>query len=237
MLELFDGLREINMVSILLRLVMAMVFGGVVGMERGRKRRAAGFRTYMVVCVGAALTMILGQYLAQMLSVRWQHVTATVDVVRFGAQVINGIGFLGAGTIIVTGRQEVKGLTTAACLWASACMGLAIGAGFYECVMLGLVLIVLCVWLLPKVEHILVERSKNINIYVELVSLDHIGEVISCLKAQDVRIYDVDIEWGKKEMALNPSAVFTLRMNTRRPHSALLAAISEVEGIRLIEEV
>lgn len=236
-MELFDGLHEINMVSILLRLVMAMVFGGVVGMERGRKRRAAGFRTYMVVCVGAALTMILGQYLAQMLMTRWQHVATTVDVVRFGAQVINGIGFLGAGTIIVTGRQEVKGLTTAACLWASACMGLAIGAGFYECVILGLILIVLCVWLLPKAEHILVERSKNINIYVELASLDHIGEVISCIKAQDVRIYDVDIEWGKKEMSVNPSAVFTLRMNTRRPHSALLAAISEVEGIRLIEEV
>lgn len=237
MLELFDGLRTVTTSSMIIRLVAAMVFGGIIGMERGRKRRGAGFRTYMLVCVGAALTMILGQYLAQMIQARWQDTAATVDVARFGAQVINGIGFLGAGTIIVTGRQEVKGLTTAACLWASACMGLAIGAGFYECVLLGVVLIFLSVWLLPKLEHILVERSKNINIYVELASVDRINEVITCIKSQDIRIYDVDIDRGKQGVTLNPSAVFTLRMETRRPHSMILAEISKLDCIRMIEEV
>ena len=109
-----------------------------IGLERGRKGRAAGFRTYMLVCLGAALTMLLGQYEFEMLNFHWQSLSGgqTTDVTRFSAQVINGVGFLGAGTIIVTGRQEVKGLTTAAGLWASACVGLAIGAGFYECVLL-----------------------------------------------------------------------------------------------------
>ena len=150
----WDYLRELNLASVLLRLLLAMLFGGLIGMERGRKGRAAGFRTYMLVCLGAALTMLLSQYEYVMLETRWAPLAAEMgmrtDVARFGAQVINGIGFLGAGTIIVTGRQEVKGLTTAAGLWASACMGLAIGAGFYECVLLGFLLIFLSIRLLRR---------------------------------------------------------------------------------------
>ena len=88
------------------------------------------------------------------------------DVSRFSAQVVNGIGFLGAGTIIVTARQEVKGLTTAAALWASACTGIAIGAGFYEGVILSFVMIVLCIMVFPVLEGITVATGRNINIYV-----------------------------------------------------------------------
>ena len=112
MLACFDALRELNTVSILFRLALAMLFGGLIGLERGRKRRAAGFRTYMLVSLGAALTMLLGQYNFLMLETDWAALAAELgvktDVSRFGAQVINGIGFLGAGTIIVTNRQEVK---------------------------------------------------------------------------------------------------------------------------------
>ena len=106
-------LRELNMVSILVRLLCAMAFGGAVGIERGHKRRPAGFRTYMLVCLGAALTMLLSQYVVYMQSGPWVEQISELglknDVSRFGAQVINGIGFLGAGTILVTGHQEVKG--------------------------------------------------------------------------------------------------------------------------------
>ena len=105
---------------------------------------------------------------------------------RFGAQVINGIGFLGAGTIIVTGCQQVKGLTTAAGLWASACMGLAVGAGFYECVFLDFVLIFASVRLLPHLGTFVIENAQNINIYVEFESIDDIGTILTRVKAQDV---------------------------------------------------
>ena len=117
-LEMLDPLRELNTLSVLLRMVLAMLFGGLIGLERGRKRRPAGFRTYMLVSLGAALTMLLSQYEYFMVTHDWAQLAGEAgvrtDVSRFGAQVINGIGFLGAGTIIVTGRQEVKGLTTAA---------------------------------------------------------------------------------------------------------------------------
>ena len=121
--EIMTYLKEPNTVSMLVRLTLAAFCGGLIGIGRVKKRRPAGFRTHTLVCLGAALTMIISQYL-------WARGQST-DLSRLGAQVINGIGFLGAGTIIVTGRQQIKGLTTAAGLWASACMGLAIGAGFY----------------------------------------------------------------------------------------------------------
>ena len=105
---------------------------------------------------------------------------------RFGAQVINGIGFLGAGTIIVTGCQQVKRLSTAAGLWASACMGLAVGAGFYECVFLVFVLIFASVRLLPHLGTFVIENAQNINIYVEFESIDDIGTILTRVKAQDV---------------------------------------------------
>ena len=192
MLHQLDYLREVNTASVLLRLTLAMFCGGMIGLERARKHRPAGFRTYMLVCMAAALTMLLSQYESYMLHHVWAEKAAEIgirtDVSRFGAQVINGIGFLGAGTILVTGQQKVKGLTTAAGLWASACMGLAVGAGFYECVGLAFLLIFLVVHLLPAVELYIVENAKNMNIYVEFQSLDNVAEINNRIKAKDVTI-------------------------------------------------
>ena len=105
MLQCLAYLRELNMASIMVRLLCAMAFGGAVGIERGRKRRPAGFRTYMLVCLGAALTMLLSQYMVYMQTGPWavqiHDLGLKNDVARFGAQVVNGIGFLGAGTILV----------------------------------------------------------------------------------------------------------------------------------------
>ena len=241
MIVFFDYLRQCNLPAVALRLVLSMIFGGMLGIERAKKGRAAGFRTYMFVCMGAALTVLLSQYESMMLSGPWNSVAQEVgirtDVSRFGAQVINGIGFLGAGTIIVTGKQEVKGLTTAAGLWASACMGLAIGAGFYECVILAFLLIFLCIRLLPSLETAIVERARNMNIYVEFTSLDDVGEIIGKIKAQNAQIYGVDITRGKEQYAQRPSAVFSIRLNQRRAHEQVLTAISELENVTVIDEV
>ena len=240
-LERLDFLRELNTFSVVLRLTLAMLFGGLIGLERGRKRRPAGLRTYMLVCLGAALTVLLSQYEYFMLNHSWAELAAEVgirtDVSRFGAQVINGIGFLGAGTIIVTGRQEVKGLTTAAGLWASACMGLAIGTGFYECVILGFLLITLSIRVLPAIETAIVENAKNMNIYVEFQSLDDVGAIINRIKSQDVQIYDVEIERGREEKLRHPSAVFSIRLHHRQVHTQVLAAISELESVYTIDEI
>ena len=241
LLDSLAFLRELNFISILFRLILAMLFGGMIGMERGRKRRPAGFRTYMLVCLGATLTMLLGQYHATMLDTSWAELAhqlgVHVDTSRYSAQVINGIGFLGAGTILVTRRQEVKGLTTAAGLWASACMGLAVGAGFYECVVLAFVLIALSMRILPHVETLIVEKARNINIYVEFAALDDVGDIITRIKALDVQIYEVDIDRGESEPNAHPKAIFSIHLNQKMAHTQVLAAISELESVYIIEEI
>ena len=238
---MIDYLRELNLASIFLRLTLAMFFGGMIGIEREKKRRPAGFRTYMLVCLGATLAGIISQYNYVMINTVFADIASEIgcntDVTRIGAKVIGGVGFLGAGTIIVTDRQEVKGLTTAAGLWASACMGLAIGAGFYECVVLCTVLIFLCMRFLPAFENYLVEKARFINIYVEFRSLDDLGSIISRIKSQGARICDVDINRGRTERSINPNAVFAIRLQQKQPHTQVLTAIAALDSVYTIDEV
>ncbi|MDO4489845.1 MAG: MgtC/SapB family protein [Lachnospiraceae bacterium] len=240
-MAVFDYLREFNFASVCFRLFLAMVFGGILGLERAKKGRAAGFRTYMFVCIGAALTVLLSQYEAELLATRWadtvQRIGVHSDASRFGAQVINGIGFLGAGTIITVRQQQVKGLTTAAGLWASACMGLAIGAGFYEAVFLSFVLIFLSVVFFQRLENNLIEQTADINLYMEFTSLNKIAPVISRIKEMQVRVYSVEIDRGKKGNGLYPNAVFSLHLTTRMPHSQLISVLSKLDGITMIKEI
>lgn len=235
-------MTEENMIWVtLLRLGVAMVCGGIIGLERGRKRRPAGFRTHMLVCIGAALAMLISQYLSMMVTAHWQELVTfqgqtNTDASRLGAQVINGIGFLGAGTIIVTGRQEVKGLTTAAGLWASACMGLAIGAGFVEGALFGCVLISLTIIVFSRLERVIVSRARNINLFIEFENIDDLGHIISVIKAQDIRIFDVEVRKAD-EKQLTQSAVFSVRLPKRMPHTKIMTVLAGVESIRTIEEL
>ncbi len=241
MLHILDPLRQFTMESVVLRLLLAVISSGMLGINRAKKGRAAGFRTYIFVCMGSALTMLLSQYFVQMLSGPWKEAAAAVgagtDVSRIGAQVINGIGFLGAGTILVTSRQQVKGLTTAAGLWASACMGLAIGAGFYECVMLAFLYMELSIQILPWLESFIVERARNMNIYIEFRSIDDVGRIINQIKAQGVRIYDVEIGRGNERSAQQPNALLSIRLSQSGSHEKLLTSIAELSCVTKIDEV
>ena len=241
MLQELDFLRELNIWSVMLRLTLAMIFGGLIGLERGKKGRAAGFRTYMVVCLGAALTIVLGQYEGYMLTEVWKEVTKNADiradVSRFGAQVINGIGFLGAGTVIATNQQKVKGLTTASGLWASACLGLVIGAGFYEAAFFAFLIILATMWLLRPVEEYFIERSRNLNIYVEVRSMGDLGEVLRTVKEQGISIFDMDIHHGKEQIIQKPNAVLYLRMPHRRAHHEVVALLSDLEEVYAVKEL
>lgn len=241
MYELLYYLRELNIHSLLLRLLLAVLVGGMIGLEREMKRRPAGFRTYMLVSLGAALTMILGQYYNTMLDTLWQaaaqRIGNRVDVARFGAQVINGVGFLGAGTIIVTGHQQVKGLTTAAGLWASACMGLAIGVGFYECVLVGFFMIFFSMRLLPAIERAILSRARNVNVYIEMDNIEIFGNVVNRLKAEGLSVYDMEIEKQQREAEVQINALFSLRMPRKMQHAEVLAALSTLDGIRTVEEL
>ena len=140
----YSLLHEVNLFSIMIRISMALFMGGVLGAERGLRNRPAGFMTYVLVCMGAAMIMLTNQYIFT--------VYAQTDPTRMAAQVVSGIGFLGAGTIIVTRNDEVHGLTTAAGLWLAAGLGLAIGIGFYSGAIVGFLFSIFALIILKKQE-------------------------------------------------------------------------------------
>ena len=228
--ELYGMLREFNTVSVIARLTLAMICGGLIGIDRGRKHRPAGFRTHMLVCLGATLTMLISQYVTVVLH-------QGTDLTRFGAQVINGIGFLGAGTIVVAGRQQVKGLTTAAGLWASACMGLAIGAGFYLAAILSCALIILTVTVLTKLQKVIMANARNMNVYVEYSAQENIGYIISSIHEKNVKMFDVELNKGDVKSGSTPSVVFSVNLPKKMKHSDFIAMLSEIEGVTLVEEL
>ena len=243
MFPFLDSIRTMNANNVflvtLVRLLVGVLCGAVIGLERGKKRRPAGFRTHMLVCIGATLAMLISQYLSMMEATYWSLLTsftANTDLSRLGAQVINGIGFLGAGTIIVTGRQEVKGLTTAAGLWASACMGLAIGAGFIEGALFACLLIVSTIIVFSRLERMIISKARNINLYLEFAHMDDLGSLISLIKAQGIRIFDVEMKKPSKDKSY-PSAVFSIRLPKRMQHTSVMATLAGVESVRAIEEL
>lgn len=241
LLHFLDPFRGIGIPALLIKILLAVFFGGLIGLERGQKHRAAGSRTYLIVCVGAALTMILSQYEFELLSTRWNAIAGAIgirtDVSRFGAQVINGIGFLGAGTIIVTGRQEVKGLTTAAGLWASACMGLAIGSGFYECAVLGFTMIIITITVFNKLGSFIVATARNMDLYVEFEKMENLGKIISTIKGMDIQIFDVDIQRDKATNGFTIGAVISSRLPKKQSHSHVMSEISKFDFVTLVDEI
>ena len=230
MAQLWKTLTEFNTVSVIARLTFAMICGGLIGIERGRKHRPAGFRTHMLVCIGATLTMLISQYVSVVLH-------QGTDLTRFGAQVINGIGFLGAGTIIVTGRQQVKGLTTAAGLWASACMGLAIGAGFYLAAFLACVMIILTITLLTKLEGWIMSNARNISLLVEYQNMEDIGGIVAAVHREGVKVFDMEITKSAPKSGKPQSVVLSLQLPKKYRHGARIAVRSDIEGVSLVEEL
>ena len=222
-------LHEYHLLSIAFRLILSMVLGGILGMERGRKKRPAGFRTYMTVCVGSALVMCTSQYMVQ--------VFGTGDLARLGAQVISGIGFLGAGTIIVTGRSQVKGLTTAACLWASACIGLAVGIGFYLGGILCTILIYLGMTVMHRIEWNLLSRARVMDFFAEFSSIQDIGRFIQMLREHGITVSD--LQMNRKDRTQNDliGVMFTIKLEKPIPHAKLLEMFSGFDGIKFVEEI
>jgi putative Mg2+ transporter-C (MgtC) family protein len=173
--QILEFLRSFNVWTVLIRLALCVVVGGIIGMERGRQGRAAGMRTHILVCMGAALSAMMGFFITETLG-------AAGDPMRISAQVVSGIGFLGVGTIMLKGRFQITGLTTAAGLWATAAIGLALGAGFIEGALIAFILSILTVTFLHKFETKLNRRLTRFGIYVEISNDTMIRPCINHLK-------------------------------------------------------
>lgn len=234
-------LRELNTLSVLLRLTLAALCGGIIGIDREHKRRPAGFRTYMLVCLGAALTMCLSQYEDLLLRTVWadtlQVLGIRTDVSRFGAQVINGIGFLGAGTILVTGQQKVKGLTTAAGLWAAAIIGLTLGGGFYEGGLFATLLILIAELFFSRVEYRMLKNAPEVNLYVEYGDNRTMDVLLQEFREHGLKILNMGIIHSHSNEEHNACAIFTLRLHKGLDVDHLKQEILATGGVVSVREL
>lgn len=225
-MEIFNTLgeiREVTLFAVFLRILAAAILGGFMGLERGLKNRAAGLRTYMLVCVGACLIMLTNQYIYQAYTVG--------DPVRMGAQVISGIGFLGAGTIIVTRRSQVKGLTTAAGLWTAAGVGLALGIGFYEGAVIGFFTVLAVMTLMQYMDNKMRNSTRTFHFYVELDGQTTLGDLLRQLREMDFDVRDVQKQTGADVEGNIRAYTATLEMKKRAPHQIALEQVISIEGV------
>ena len=230
MLPELHGLRDITMLSVTLRMLLAVLCGGVIGVEREYKRRPAGFRTHILICLGAAMTTLTSQYLC----LTMHYFT---DIARLGAQVVAGIGFIGAGTIVVTRRQRVKGLTTAAGLWAAAIIGLCIGAGFYEGALAATVLILTAEMIFSKMEYRILDHAPEINLYMEYRDKDCLEGVLGLYRQKNIKVLNMEITRSVGNEKHNACAIFSLRLNRKYTVNQLLGDLGKRDGILSVEEL
>ena len=221
-------LREVTYLAVVLRIFAAVLAGGVLGLERGMKNRPAGLRTYMLVCVGACIVMLTNQYIYQ--------VFGSGDPVRMGAQVVSGIGFLGAGTIIVTRRNQIKGLTTAAGLWSAAGVGLALGVGFYEAAVVGALAVFFVMTLLQRMDNKLHRRSRQLEAYIELDGIS-LGDFLRTMRQEEIDVSNVQRESGEEESDGVRAYVATLKGQKRQNHQELMEKVLAIPGVIFAEEL
>ena len=212
-----------------LRILCAVFLGGLLGLDRGLKNRPAGMRTYMLVCVGSCLIMLTNQFIYQS--------AGTGDPVRMGAQVVSGIGFLGAGTIIVTRRSQIKGLTTAAGLWAAAGVGLALGVGFYFGAALGGAAIFGVMTLLHRMDNKLQRNARTIEVYVEMATDFSVGDFLRELRLRNLELHELQREHDAHTEQGVRAYLATLRAQRRTSHIELLEELTKIPGIVFIEEL
>jgi len=220
------GLLALCEWTILLRLALAVICGGVLGLERTRKRRPAGLRTYMLVCIGATVSMMTAQFMSQ---------TFGGDPGRLPAQVISGIGFLGAGTIMVTRYYKVKGLTTAAGLWVAACMGLAIGIGFYFGAVVTCFVLIFVMIFADKFENRYTKRLHKLHLYIIFDSIQHLKPFMKDLRAKNIDLSDV--ETSKSDNKEGIGLFCLLKFPSALTHTEALALVESYEGVLFVEEI
>lgn len=227
--QYLDYLRQINIASIFVRFFFAVVAGTIIGIDRGMKRRGAGIKTHVLVCLGATIVMMTGQYVNF-------YFGQNHDLTRMGSQVVSGIGFLGVGTIIVTGRNQVKGLTTAAGLWACACIGLAIGIGFYEGAGVMLILVVMTLIIMDKFDSYVFYHSKVLDLYVELDSLKHVSEFLKTVRSNNLKIMHFEINRTKLKRDYI-AAMISVELHHVSEREETMSFLREIEGVLYMEDV
>lgn len=227
---MFDFAREMTLLAVTVRMVSAVICGGLVGIEREFKRRPAGFRTHILICLGASVTILTNLYLYQVMHLY-------TDISRMGAQAIAGIGFIGAGTIIVTKRKRVKGLTTAAGLWTMSAIGLVCGAGYLELAYFSTAMVLLAELVLSKFEYRFARKVEDVSLYIEYNHSICIEHIMIALKANHVKINDLEITRITEGEDHRYCAIIEVQATKKNLDEEMIRSLHAIEDVTNIEEL
>lgn len=220
------SISDLSLTAMVLRIVLSMICGGVIGLERGKADQPAGMRTYMLVSLGACIVMITGEF------VFYKYNTG--DPARLGAQVISGIGFLGAGSIVISGKMKIRGLTTAAGLWTSACIGLVIGIGFFECGIAATVAVYIIIGVFKRIEDRITFHGGWFSVYVCFVDVSNLADFYDGINALGMKIGDVQIFEKKHEFK---GAVISIQNCVRKNREDILKDLKAIQGVASVKYI
>ncbi len=218
-------LEEFNEVSVSIRLILATIMGGIIGMERGATRHAAGLRTFILVCVGAAL--------AQIVNIHLVLTYGTGDPVRLAQGVINGIGFLGVGTIVITGSSHIKGLTTAATLWTTAVLGISIGSGYIYSSVITFALIMMAIKLMAGFSRRQMLHNRILQVKIEVSGDSGIKNIVEYLHKHGYRITEIDKRRNDDKILLGMDIDLGKKIN----HDGVIEEIYGLDDVDFVMEI
>lgn len=224
------GLEEFES-SALLKMLLASVCGAAIGLEREMRGRPAGLKTFSLVCLGATLVMITNDYIFRYIS------GGSGDLSRMAAQVVSGIGFLGAGSIMVTSHNRVQGLTTAAALWVTAALGISIGAGFYFGGIMGLAVVLGSSILYRQLDKIIMARSKQMILYVEGEDESFLSCLVQYFHEHEIKVRSLKRKSENKWYTEDTCVTITIEFAKRTLHKEILNQIRKMNGVRYVEEL
>lgn len=219
---------EWTLQNIFVRMIVSLVIGIVIGIDRGAKRRGGGARTTITVCLGATMVMLLEQYLEELYPER-------LDISRIAAQVISGVGFLGAGSILVSGHQ-IKGLTSAASIWTCACIGLAVGIGFVDGAVFLTAIWLVGVHMVPYIEEKIYKYSRYMTLYVEVEDGKAITNVSRLFKENNCYMDSFYVDKPKAK-GQHFQIVVTLRMQRKMNREEFLRSLQRLKGVMSVDEI
>lgn len=222
---IIDLVGEINILSIVLRIILSVVCGGILGIERGKANQSAGMRTYTLVSLGATLVMLTGQYMYDVFS--------TGDPARLGAQVVSGIGFLGAGSIIVEGKTKIRGLTTAAGLWTSACIGLAIGIGFYTGGIMTTIVVFLVISKFKSFSDHFTHNDVIMRIYIEFDEMNELKSLFATIESFGFQLLDTLLNNPRNSGCYN--AILSIKNPEDKTHEQIIEYLKKIQGVKKVQ--
>ncbi|RKM60463.1 MgtC/SapB family protein [Butyrivibrio sp. CB08] len=228
--DFIDFLQSTNDIAVAIRLIMATVFGGLVGWERIVTHHNAGIKTFALVSLGSAVATVLNIYLALLPDL-------AADVSRIPAGVVSGIGFLGAGTILVTGKKQIKGLSTAATLWVTSCMGMAIGGGYLVVGVCAFLLIAFANVILLQISDRVENNSKYMSIYIEVPKNRGVNKLTNAINEQGFTIMSMEKSKEKTLQSSDAGLIIDIALDRKRSHHELISMFNNLEYVNYVEEV